>query len=366
MKDNAWKIIPVLLLAAACAHAPAPGAFRDTPEPVMAEGSGPLDESDIAASRERAALDAEKNAVRRVAELFMDETARSEGSTLLETGLLKTPQLYVAKYKIVSEWRDGTSYRVSVKAWARLGKIASALRGMKLAGPGASAPSAAFVTRGPEDKSFSTSFREELTRSSSELLKEYPFTSDESLLAGPEAGLVAAASSAGADLLFIASASAAASGGGLNTGFFPSRAEASLKIYDVGKGGEPFSLSSRADAIDASQAASSAKALASAGELLAQEAAVKAGHLVETAAPVKISVFGLDGLGTLEKVRDQLRNSGLSGLRVESYSEGTAVFSAVPEVSDLHQFASSILRGDALGLQLEGVGPREIVFSLLR
>lgn len=366
MKDNAWKIIPVLLFAAACAHAPAPGAFRDKPETLITEGSAPLDESNIAASRERAALDAEKNAVLRVAGLFMDETARSEGSQLLNIGLLKTPQLYVAKHKVVSEWRDGVSYRVSVRSWLRLDKIASALRGMKLAGPGACATTAAFVQRGTPDKAFSKAFQEAFSRRSAVQLKDYPFTTDEALLSGPDSGLVEAASASGADLLFLASASAAASGGGLNTGFFPSRAVASLKIYGVNKGDELLSLSSQANAIDASEAASSSKALASAGELLAQEAAGKAGHLMNKASPIKLSVFGLDGLATLEKLRDQLENSDLSGLRVESYSEGTAIFSAVPGVSDLHQFASSVLRDDALGLQLEGIGPREIIFSLIR
>jgi hypothetical protein len=366
MKGHLWKFVPVLLLAAACAHAPSPGAFMDTPEPITAEGSGPLDENNIPASRERAALDAQKGAVLRVAGLFMDETSRSEGAPLLETGLLKTPQLYVAKHKILSEWQDGASYRVSVRVWVRLAKVASALRSMRLAGPGASAPVAAFAQRGGADKVFSKAFSEAFARRSSMQLKTFPFTSDEALLAGPDAGLLEAASSAGADLLFLASASAAASGGGLDTGFFPSRAEAVLKVYDVTKGSEVLSLSSHANAIDASEPASSIKALASAGELLAQEAAAKAGRLVDTVSPVKITITGLDGLSTLEKLRNLLQNSDLSGLRVESYSEGVAVLSAVPGASDPHEFASSVLRNDALGLQLEGIGPQEIIFSLVR
>ncbi|MDO8802997.1 MAG: hypothetical protein Q7R35_01075 [Elusimicrobiota bacterium] len=367
MKTFMERILPVLLIAAAaCAHAPAPGSFRAAPEPLTAGGSAAFDARDPGAARESAALDAERNAVRRAAELFMDETARAENYSVLEIGLLKTPQLYVAKRKILSEGQDGASYRVVVKAWVYHDKIASALRGMNLAGADPAGTVAAFAQRGQPDAAFARAFTEVFSRRSAISLKDFPFASDRALLSGPEPRLLEAAAASGADLLFSVSASAASSGAGLNTGFYPSRAEASVKIYDVKTGQELLALSSQANAIDSSEAASFSKALASAGELLAVEAAGKAYRLAKPDTPVKVKVLGLYGLEVLEKLKAQFLRMDLKGLRLESYSEGAALFSAVPRRPDPQEFASAVLRGDSLGLELDGVGAQEVAFSMPR
>ncbi len=367
MKTLTEKMLPVLLLAAAaCAHAPAPGSFKAAPEPLTAEGAAVFDERNPGASRERAALDAEKNAVRRAAELFMDETARAENYAVLEIGLLKTPQLFTSKRKIISEGQDGTSYRVKAKVWVCHDKIASALRGMNLAGSDAGGPVAAFALRGAADKGFAAAFKEAFSKRSAINIKDFPFASDEALLSGPEPRLLEAAAAAGADLLFSVSASAASSGAGLSTGFYPSRAEASLKIYEAKTGRELLALSIQANAIDSSIAASFAKALASAGELLAQTAAGKADRLIKKDIPLRVKILDLDGLEVLEKLKAELLKMDLKDLRLESYSGGAAVFIVVPSRPDAQEFASAVLRGDDLGLELEGAGAQEVIFSLPR
>lgn len=365
MKNSALILVP-LLFAAACATAPAPGAYKAESEPLTAEGAGAFDERDLGASRERAALDAEKNVVRRAAELFLDEDTRAENSGALEIGLLKAPQLYVAKRKILSEGRDGANYRVEVRAWVQHDKVASALRSMNLAGPGASGLSAAFALRSAPDKAFDKAFRDTFARRSAITIKDYTFASDPALLAGPDSGLLAAAAVSGADLLFCVSASVSPSGAGFSTGFYPSRSEASLKAYDVKSGREVLSLTSQANGIDASEAASFAKALISAGELLAQDAAVKAERLLKADTPMKIKILGVAGLEAAGKIKAQLQRVDLRALRLESFTEGTAVFSAVPRRPDPQEFASTVLRGDSLGLELEAAGPHEVVFSLPR
>jgi len=356
----------LFVAAAGCAHAPAPGSFRAAPEPLTVDGSSSFDARNPGASREAAVLDAEKNAVRRAAELFMDETARAENYGVLEIGLLKTSQLYTAKSKVLSEGQDGASYRVRAKVWVYHSKIASALRGMNLAGSDTPGAVAAFAQLGAADKAFAAAFKEAFSKRSPITIKEFPFTSDEALLSGPEPGLLEAAASAGADLLFSASASAASSGAGLSTGFYPSRAEAELTIYDVKTGRELLALSSQANAIDSTIAASFSKSLASAGELLAQAAIGRTDRLVKPDTPVKVKVLGLDGLETLEKLKAQLLRLDLKGLRLASYSDGAAVFVAVPRRSDPQEFASTVLRGDSLGLELDGVGAQEVMFSLPR
>lgn len=365
MKKDLLKILPVLLMVSACAHAPVAGGFSSSPEPITADGEVPLNEGNVQASRQLAAQDAEKNALRRGAELFMDGSAGPEAAQALDAGILRTPQLYVAKYKVLSGWRDGSVYRVTVRAWLHLDTLVSALRGMKLAGPEASAPEAGLAGAGASSKAFSDAFAGSFAAASMLRLKllapSAPQNGSDALAAD-----LSAASDAGADLLFVSSAAAVPSGSGFDTGFYPYRADVSLDVYDVKSGKQLLSLSGQASAIDSSRQASLDKALASAGELLGRQAAQKTAGLVSSPAPVKIKVFGLDGLATLEKLRAQLSKAPLSGLRVDSYSEGTAVLSAVPDSSDLQEFASSVLRDDEMGLELEATGPAEVDFALVR
>ena len=122
----------------------------------------------------------------------------------------------------------------------------------------------------------------------------------------------------------------------------------------------------QASAVDSSEAVSFSKALASAGELLGQEAAARSARMLKAAAVIRIKVLGIQGLDALEKLKAQLQKVDLKSVSLEKYSAGTAVFVAVPRSADPQELASAVLRGDAFGLELEGAGPQEIVFSLPR
>jgi hypothetical protein len=358
--------IAAALLLGACAHAPAPGAVKSSPEPLEAEGACAFNSRDLSASRACAVLDAEKNAVSRAASLYLDEEARAEKYPLLDNSLLKTPHLYVAKYKTISEGRDGAFYRVRLKVWVHHTRVASELRALNLSGPAVSGPRAALVQRGTAVPAFAASFREVFLQRSAVNIGDFPFAADPSVAVGGEADLLAAAAASGADLLIAVSASAAASGAGLNTGFYPSRADASVKVYDAASGRLLLDLVNQANGIDSTQAGSFSKALSAAGELLAQETAARAERLLKPDAALKLKVYGLAGLEALEKLKAQLLRLDVKGLRLESYSSGTAVFQVVPRRPDAQEFASSVLRGDSMGLELEGAGGQEVAFSLPR
>jgi hypothetical protein len=362
------KLIPLTaaLLLGACAHTPSPNALKAAAEPLLADGSADFDSRDLAASRGRAVLDAERAAVARVAELYMDETAKAEKYSALESGILKSPQLYVARHKILSEGRDGASYKVRLKTWIYQARIASELRGLNLSGPAAAAQRAAFVERGAAAPGFSAAFREAFARRSQIKLEKFPFAADAAAASLQEPALLAAAASSGADLLLAASASASAAGAGLNTGFYPSRSEASVKVFDARTGKLLLELSSQANAIDSSEAASFSKALAAAGELLAQETAAKADRLLKPEAAMKLKIRNLDGIEALEKLKAQLLKLDVKGLRLESYGSGEALFDVAPRTPDAQEFASAVLRGDSMGLELEGTNAQEVVFSLQR
>lgn len=367
MRTLAKLLAPALLAAAAaCATAPAPGSFKADPEVLLAEGSADLNPSDLGASRSRAVLDAQRSAVRRAAELYMDDAARAENYAALENGPLKSPQAYVARHKVVSEGPDGALYRAGVKVWVYHDRLASALRVLNLAGGQAGGSIAAFVQKGAPSQPFAKGFRDAFSRRSAAVIKDFPFAADGALASGPLEPLLAAASAAGADLLIQTSAAASAAGSGMNTGFYPSRADASAAVYEVSTGRVLLELSMQASAVDSSEAVSFSKALASAGELLGQEAAARSARLLKPDTVIRLKVLGVQGLDSLEKLKAQLQRVALKSISLEKYSAGTAVFITVPQSSDAQELASAVLRGDAFGLELEGAGPQEIIFSLPR
>lgn len=355
-----------LPLLAACAHAPAPGSVKAPPAALEADGAFAFDVKDLAASRAGAVQDAERAAVLRAASLYLDEETRAEKAAVLEAGLLRNPHLFVARYKILSEGQDGAAYNVRLRVWVYHGRVASELRSLKLAGPAAAGPRAALALRGAPAPAFAAAFKEAFGRRSQAVIEDYPFASDPALLAGPEEKLLEAAAAAGADLLITASASAAAAGPGLNTGFFPSRAEASVKLLEASSGRQLLELSNQASGIDSTQAASFAKALSAAGELLGQETAARAARLLKQENPVKLKFYGVEDLAMAEKLKAQLLKLDASGLRLESLEPGTAVFLAVPRRPDMQELASAVLRWDSFGLVPEGAGAQEVAFSLPR
>lgn len=358
---------PLLLaVAAGCATAPAPGSFRADPEMLFADGAADLNPSDLGASRAAAVQDAQRAAVRRAAELYMDDTARAENYAALENGPLKDFRSYVDKHKVVSEGQDGAVYRAGVRVWVYHDRLASVLRALKLSGASEGSVSAAFAQKGSPSQPFARAFRDAFSRRSPVVIREYPFTADQALASGPLEPLLAAASAAGADLLIRASVSATPAGAGVSTGFYPSRADSGAEVYEASTGRQLLAVSMQADAIDSSEAASLSKALAAAGELLGQEAGVRSARSLKADTVIRIKINGVAGLEALEKIRAQLQRVDLKKLRLEKYSSGTAVFAAVPQRADPQELASAVLRGDAFGLELESAGPQEIIFSLPR
>ncbi|MCX5793554.1 MAG: hypothetical protein NTY45_15245 [Elusimicrobia bacterium] len=359
---NKFLLTAAAFFFCACAHAPAPGRDLAEPEIVAADGLAEYNVKDLAAGRAAAVADAKKNALRRAAELYMDDVSRAENYAAFEAGPLKNPQSYILKHKIISEGPEGASYRVSAQVWVLTGKLAAAVRGLSSAGA-ADKPRAALVVReNPQGSAFAAAFSEALGRRSVLMIGDFPFARN-AAAADTDEALLTAASAAGADLLLTASASAYASGAGLNTGFFPARADASVKVYETASGRLLLDLSRQGSAIDSTQAAAFSKALAAAGELLAQETAAKADRLLKPDAVIRIKVYGLDGLEALEKLKGQLQRLDLKKLRLEKYSNGEAVFSAVPRRPDPQELASAILRGDSMGLELEGASPQEVLFT---
>lgn len=365
MKTNLLLTLLPALALCACAHDPVRGRAAEAgPEVIVAEGTADYNVRNIAASRAAAVQDAQRNAVRKVAELFADEASGAGGRTPADALAAAPLQNFVRKNKIISEGAEGTSYAVTLRVWVYPGKVAAALRGPN---PAASrgGPRAVLVAREiPEGTVFSKAFKAALSRRSVMAVEDLPAGAVKA--DADDAALMAAASAAGADMLLKVSASAYLSGGGLNTGFYPSAADAAVKVFEVSSGKQLLDLSRQGSAVDSSQAASFSKALVSAAELLAQETATRVDRQLKTDPVVSLKVTGVSGLEMLERLKGEFSRLDLKKIVLESYSSGEAVFAAVPRRLDPQELASAVLRGDSLGLELQGASPKEITFFITK
>ena len=373
-------------LLAACAGPAKRASAQAGAEIVEAEGLAPYSDKDLSAAANAAVLQAQKNAIEAVAVLFMGAQSRAEKYDALQQGLLKNPSLYVKKYKVLSERREGDFYRVNLRAYVYVAKIASVLRGLAIsetAQPGVAGAllldeyfiggsvgnlhgssvgnlHAAASPYGDARKAF-TGY---LGRKTALSFLDTPALKN----SGDENSFFEAARASGADLVLIGRAEAApmVAAQGPQAGFYPARAKAELRIYESGTRKLLLELSSQSNAMDPAEEGAFRKALTSAGELLGAEAFSKADKFIRPATPLTLRVRGLNGIEAVRKLKAAVERLEINGSALESYSEGEAVMSIYPARPDPQEFASTLLRLGVFNLQLDRVSQFEAVFSVIR
>ncbi|HAF95892.1 MAG: hypothetical protein A2X34_05635 [Elusimicrobia bacterium GWC2_51_8] len=347
---------------AACTQ-PSRLAVKSSLEPVEVSGLADFNEKDLAVSKNAAISDALKNAVEEAAGLFSGEPSEI-------AALGKTPHSYIRKYKLLSAAREGGLYRVRVRAYVELSKITVGLRGQTqaTARPAVAGKAALKVLEsGPgSGDNFSDAFKKNLAGGQVVFedyswLKAAPSAPEKTL-----AELLSLSRDSGAELMFYVRAEARPAGAGLATGFYPVNCEAKLEVYDAASGRLLFQDSSQANALDASESASGVKALYSAGELMAQRTALNLARMVKKSFELKLRVRNLGGISNLKVLKREADKLGAKSIRLESYSDGEALFTVSPASPDPQELASALLRQDELGLELESATQTEVVFSANR
>ena len=348
------------LVLSSCAHT-SRLAVKDSIEPVEVRGLADFNQKDLAASRNAALADAFKNAVIEAASLFAQDPAEIAAMSV-------NPHPYMRKYQLLSEAREGASYRVVVKAYMELSKIAADLRGRVPPGASRTGTRAALAVTetGPgAGDNFAAAFKKNLG-GGSVVFENYPWLKDVSAGGKTPEELIVSARDSGADLLFYVQAQARPAGAGLATGFYPINSEAKLSVYDASSGQQLFQASTQANALDASESASGAKSLYSTGELMAQNAALNLDRMVKKSPELILRVRKLGGFANLKILKGEADKLGAKSLQLESYSDEEAVFIIAPANPDAQELASALLRQDTLGLDLESATPAEVVFSANR
>ncbi len=365
-----FSALAALCLLTSCSGRAKRAALQNRVEVVEAEGYAPYNEVSPAGSTAAAVVEAQKKAIETVADLFISPLAKAEKYDILKRTLLKSPQLYVKRSKMLSERHEGTLSRVAIRAYVYVDKISSALRGLAMTEPADPGASGALMLDEYLGTAVSTygDARGALTGylGRKTVLK---FLSTPALdNAKDEDSFFEAARASGADLVFIGRGEAAplAAAQGQQTGFYTSRATVDIKVYEAGSRRLLLELSSSASALDVGEEGSFRKALSSAGDLLGQDAVSKADKFIKPAAPLVLRVKRLSGVADARILKEAVGRMKVSRADFESYSDGEAIMTVYPEHPDAQEFASSLLRVGTLNLALESVSQFEAVFSVMR
>jgi hypothetical protein len=365
-----FSALAVLCLLTACGGRAKRAALQNSVEAVEAEGYAPYNEGSPAGTTAAAVIEAQKKAIETVADLFISPLAKAEKYDMLKRTLLKSPQLYVKRSKVLSERREGDLSRVAIRAYVYVDKISSALRGLAMTDPAEPGASGALMLDEYLGSAVSTygDARGALTGflSRKTALK---FLSTPALdNSKDEDSFFEAARASGADLVFIGRAEAAplAAAQGQQAGFYTARAKVEVKIYEAGSRKLLQELSSSSSALDVGEEGAFRKALSSSGELLGQEAVSKADKFIRPVAPLVLRVRRLGGVADARTLKEAVGRMKVSRADFESYSDGEAIMTVYPDPPDAQEFASSLLRGGALNLALESVSQFEAVFTVIR
>jgi len=298
--------------------------------------------------------------------------------------LLKSPQAFVVKQKVLYQGAEGAFYRVKLRAHISIDKVSAAVRNLSLgAQPGGSRRTALlageyFNGRPSAASDFSGAFTGWFKGRDSLVFTgvSAPGGWTPALTWPEESGLPAgeadaqkaffeAAGAAGAGLVLVGRAEARplSASQNLQPGFYPARAEARFRLYDA-SGKQLLEASSQANSLDAAEETAFKKALVSAGELLAQDIAGRVERILKPEAPVTLRVLGLSGIEAAHKLKAAVERLDINGAAFESYAGGAAVMKVALKRPDPEEFASALLRVGVFPMDLESVSQQEVVFAL--
>lgn len=366
--NKLYITLPIVLMLFAGCNGKINLLGKSETQKILAQGLANYNKRDINASKSIALFEAQKNAVSKISALFMG-LSFVDGEDLLRETVLKNPQLYIKKYKIIEAMKYGRYYRIKIKGHIMANAIMTELQS-HISSPKTEAKIVLMTDETYSSRPLSDGFARKSIIKTLEEFSSFkfvvsPIIGEEGFFLNKAAALNMAANK-GADILMMAEASADKTSTAM-TGFASVSATILLKCYEVASGKVIYEGSLKANAIDVSGEKAAAKALNSAGKMAVGEAASKMMKSLPQKKPLKLTLISADEFNKLKKFSDILMSfDNVSDIRLQTWIEDVAVFNVYGENLAGEEFASTILRNKFSLLNLENVSNTEIVFSFMR
>jgi len=337
-------------------------SFQDSEEPVFVEGVVRYNDKNVNETRERAVYEVKLQAVRRVAELFADDSYKSDGKyDVMEELVEEDPDFFIRKYKIQAEGLDRDNYFLKANVYLFPNKIASAVRAKGLVKPVSGPKAALFIEETPAKTGFARKFAENMEKNSIMSVEIMPAEKNGD---GSFETLMAAAADINAEMYIkVKAKSYLINTGPLATDFFPASAEGSAEVVQLPLGRRLSDISRQGTASSKSKDESVSKAMESLASILAKDTSARVDPQLQSDPLIKLIFTRLSGLEQVENLKKDMLKHNFKYISLDSYASGKAVFSAVTKTQDTQEIASMILKGDTVGIQLKEASGKEIEFT---
>lgn len=367
-KTKALAVIALSALFAGGCAGPITGLVKKDYQEVGAVGLSRYDAGDVNASESLALFEAQKNAVKKTAELFLGESSGAFWEKP-ENPVLKSPQVYLKKYEILEAARYGKYYSVKILARVNTELLEKAVREsvgresgklLRLMIAARKVMSGETVVNGVVGETARKIFGKEIAV----LFVEVPFEVRGNFFSDPMMQLNAV-KSARADLLFIAEGSAekiSASTGG----FFPFSARVDVRLMDFNSGEVIFKDFASSSIVDVRRDRAAAKSLQMAARLACEKAVPALKKATASAVSMKLRLENAEDFDKLKKFADFVSSmEKVKEVFLERWSDDTADFEIKTSMS-AEELASSVLRGNLFPLSFEKSGRNEVAFKLAK
>lgn len=361
----------LLLLVAAlgCAGNKLKPGFVKDGEVVEAEGWSPVDPADRLATSRRALAEAQKKAVEKVVGVYISAKTRVSRSVHLEQNILADVGGYIRRYEVLREWEEEGFHKTRIRALVLYKKVGEDLKSLGLGGgPPPGNPRVAVRVEAPgewseakHDKASGAVRRALLDRGFAVINPDDPAMAR----AGGEAGALAAARAAGADLLVRGKAEVHPVRDARLAGFISYRARIELEVVKTASGEVVSRRSGEASALDPSAALAEGKALENAGLVAAQGLAGELAEILQARTNVVLRVLGIGDLEAVRRLADDLRlQPEVDAVTLSEYRKEGAELAVTTDKLAGDDFAALLLRMRRYPFQVRAVSPYLVEVSV--
>jgi hypothetical protein len=328
-------VLAAVLLACGCAPK-SRLKLGAAPEGEVVEAVGEVmnDPSNLADTKQRSLVDAQKKAVEMVVGLHLSAKTMVEKSLLIQSNVLARSEGYIRKYDVLKEWLEAPLYKTRIRAYVSTRQIADDLKALGLLKePQVGYPRVSVALAGD-------------TGAAASAMSQSLLDAGYRVSAEPREAEVQIAGEAKPELF-----EARAFGGLVSY-----RATVSARATKAQTNELLLTVSQTAPGLEATPAAASAKALAAAGKLAGDELAQKLARQLFERSFAQVVVSGLPDLNRVQALERALTAApGAGDVWLRSFSGGEARLDVQLKDGTASGVASSLEKDPALKLKVLGV-----------
>lgn len=316
-------------------------------EVVIAEGSAPIVNKNVSAAKKVALDDALKNALGMVVGVYVSQEALTAHAAVIQDSIILKSQGYIERYAIVTDYREGDQYHVTVKAQVRREDLTAKIKTLDLEPKVLGNPTVGIAVRESIDGAVSNT-----AASVNELRKAFV-----------DAGFVVLENEK-PDILVEGNARSSFNTDQGLGGMVSYRTSINLIVYKTGTNDVVTTVEKTVGGVDANRDAAALVALANAGRSAVKDLPQAVSTYLSNHSTVRISITGIGSMNQLNElvigmrsfpgVRDsRVREFAGDSARIDVDIRSAASAEIAKEMEQMKQFKVVVTKTEAYAITAE-------------